>query len=122
MKGINIFINGNYDIVTNTLLGTCPPGQAVEVLRSDTFCSSYKLMKEMDDLEHVTKYFYRNKNDFKIHNFQLEIDSSQLKLSVDTRQDMDVFGKIISKMDKPHWEYTLDEILPIYKLIQKSNE
>jgi spore coat polysaccharide biosynthesis protein SpsF (cytidylyltransferase family) len=116
--GIDIFTEGAYDIVTNTLVRTYPSGQSVEILRSDTFCSTYPLMKEDDDLEHVTKYFYKHKDDFKIFNMVTEENYEEMKLSVDTEDDMVIMEKIISRMVKPHFEYGLKDIYDIYNRIK----
>ncbi|MFC1883627.1 hypothetical protein ACFL2O_02545, partial [Thermodesulfobacteriota bacterium] len=67
-----------------------------------------------DEFEHVTKYFYRNKEKFYIFNFQYEKNFSDIQLSVDTKQDMDAFNAIILNMKRPHWEYSLPQILDIY--------
>jgi spore coat polysaccharide biosynthesis protein SpsF (cytidylyltransferase family) len=113
-KGLNIFLDSKYDLVTNILKRTYPKGQSVEILRADTFRNAYKKMKNIEDLEHVTKYFYKNQNNFEIFNFESGKELGKIQLSVDTPEDMDMFSKIIDKMDKPHWEYTLENILRIY--------
>jgi len=116
--GIDIFKEASYDIVTNTLVRTYPSGQSIEILRSDTFCTAYPLMKEDDELEHVTKYFYKYKDDFKIFNMVSEENYGEMKLSVDTEDDMIIIENIVSKMVRPHYEYTLTDIYDIYKNIK----
>ena len=116
--GIDIFTEATYDIVTNTLVRTYPSGQSVEILRSDTFCSTYPLMKADDDLEHVTKYFYKHKDDFKIFNMVSDENFREVKLSVDTEEDMVIMENIISRMVKPHFEYGLKDICDIYNRIK----
>jgi len=114
-KGIGIFLGAECEIVTNCLESTYPKGQGVEILKADTFRKGYKLMREDEDFEHVTRFFYNHRQDFKIRNFALTEYLSHITLCVDTRQDMDNFAAIISKMHRPHWEYTLDDILRIYR-------
>lgn len=114
-KGIGIFLNGDFDLVTNVLTRTYPKGQSVEVLRTTTYQSAYNRMQEAEDLEHVTKYFYKHPEHFRIHNFAQAENLSEIQLSVDTWQDMDRCATIISKMSRPHWEYTLEAILQIYR-------
>ena len=113
-KGIGIFLNGDFDLVTNVLPRTYPKGQSVEVLRTSTYQRTYPRMQESDDLEHVTKFFYKHPKDFRIHNFALAENLNNIQLSVDTWQDMDNFVTIVAKMSKPHWEYALEDILEIY--------
>ena len=49
------------------------------------------------DLEHVTRYFYKNSSKFKIKNFKSKNKKKVMKLSVDTISD---FIKIKKKIDK----------------------
>lgn len=113
-KGISIFLKGNFDLVTNVFPKTFPKGQSVEILSVKIFREAYPFMKENDEIEHVTPYFYKKKGKFKIYNFESVDNKIGIQLSVDTPQDMDVFVSIISKMKNPHWSYNLDEILSFY--------
>lgn len=114
-KAVGIFLDGNFDVVTNALPRTYPKGQSVEVLRTATYQRTYHRMQDADDLEHVTKFFYQHPEDFRIQNFALPANLNDIRLCVDTQQDIDNFAAIISKMSKPHWEYTLDDVLHIYR-------
>jgi len=113
-KAVGIFLRGDVDIVTNVLRRTYPRGQSVEVLRADTFGTVYESMREDEDLEHVTRFFYNHPENFRIHSFALAENLNWIQLSVDTRQDMETFAAIVSRMRGPHWEYGLEEIIEIY--------
>jgi spore coat polysaccharide biosynthesis protein SpsF len=112
-RGIEIFRQNKFDMVTNVLVRTFPKGQSVEILRRDVFQNSYPLMREDEDLEHVTKYFYKHRENYEMFNFEANRNYSEIQLSVDSPQDMDMFTAIVETMDRPHWEYGLDEILQI---------
>ncbi len=112
--GVGIFRSGDFDLVTNVLKRTYPAGQSVEVVRSATYQRAYASMRQADEREHVTIYFYKHPGAFRIHNFTLPEDFSNIRLCVDTPQDMERFATIISKMVRPHWEYTFDELIQIY--------
>lgn len=114
-KGVSLFLGGDFDLVTNVLPRTYPIGQSVEVLRSVTYQSTYDRMREEEDLEHVTRFFHKHPEEFRIQNFALTENLNHIQLSVDTGQDMDNFVTIASKMTRPHWEYTLEDILRIYQ-------
>ncbi len=120
--GIKIFLDNNYDIVTNVLKRTYPKGQSVEIVKSDAFLDAYKEMKEIEDLEHVTKYFYRNKDNYSIYNFESGEELGQIQLSVDTQQDMDNFRQVLSLMDKPHWEYGYKDIIKIFRKVTENGK
>ncbi len=112
-RGVNIYKNGKYDLVTNTYPRTFPIGQSVEVIRTKTFAKTYEQMKEKDDFEHVTKYYYDHSNDFRIYNFAAKKNISHIRLSVDIPGDLKHIEKIIHAMDRPHTEYGLNEIIKL---------
>jgi len=121
-KGVGIFLDGDFDLVTNTLPPTYPKGQSAEVLLTTTYRKAYDRMQEAEDLEHATRFYYKHPEDFRIHNFALSESLNGIQLSVDTWQDMDNFATIISKMNRAHWEYTLEDILQIYRCLVQHQE
>jgi len=114
-KGIKIFFNKNYDLVTNVFPRTYPKGQSVEVIKAESFKAAYSKMEEKDDKEHITRYFYSHSNEYEIFNFESGNYYGDIQLSVDTPRDMRVFENIIKKMDRSHWEYSYEDILRIYQ-------
>lgn len=118
-KAIMIYLGGKYDIVTNVLKRSYPKGESVEIVRADIFKDAYASMVEAADLEHVTRFFYKKRDEYNILNFQYREDLSAIQLSIDTPDDLDMFKDMIKHMDKPHCEYSLDEILNLYQDIQE---
>ncbi|MEI7982382.1 MAG: NTP transferase domain-containing protein [Bacteroidota bacterium] len=116
-KGVNFFIDGNFDLVTNVFPRSYPLGHSVEIVRASTFKKIYSRMNDSDDFEHVTRFFYQNPKEFKIFNFTSLTDYSSVHLSIDTLQDMQVFSSIIKRMTRPHWDYHLEEVLEMYRKI-----
>lgn len=117
-KGICLYREGDYDLVTNVLPRSYPIGQSVEVISTDTFTRSCAKMAGAER-EHVTQYFHRHRDDFRIHNYSHGGDISGLQLSVDTPADMEMFEGIVARMERPHWEYHLPDILEILPKILK---
>jgi len=111
----DIFVQGDFDIVTNTLHRTYPRGQSVEVLRSSVFRQACSEMETADDKEHITRFFYRNPGRFKIYNFRAANDYSLMQLSIDTPEDMELFKTLVLQMDKPHWEYDVAALVQLYQ-------
>ena len=72
-------------------------------------------MREKEDLQHLTRYYYKHPEEFRIQNFALAENLNHIRLSVGTWQDMDNCIIIVSKMVKSHCEYTLEDILQIYQ-------
>jgi spore coat polysaccharide biosynthesis protein SpsF len=116
-KGVRIFLHGGYDVVTNILKRSYPKGQSIEVLNSRAFRSAYGSMTEDEEFEHVTKYFYTHRSDFNIYDFHSDIDYHDMQLSVDTEEDLVRFDRILSAMDRAHWEYGLKDIVAIYRTL-----
>jgi len=111
---VEIFTEGEFDLVTNILDRTFPKGQSVEVIRRDTFERAFKLMKEPQDREHVTRYFYNRPGEFRIFNLLNDVDYSWLQLTIDRPDDIAIFDSILGGMDRPHWEYSLEDILELW--------
>jgi spore coat polysaccharide biosynthesis protein SpsF len=112
-RAVKIFQSDNFDLVTNTLRRTFPKGQSVEVLDSKIFEKTYGNMLAPDEREHVTRYFYKHKEEFVIYNFESGKDYNNLELSVNTPEDMKRFEAIIHSMKKPHWEYNFEELVEL---------
>ena len=118
-RGLNTFREGDFDLVTNVLPRTFPKGQSVEIVRSDTFKKIFPLIESSEEQEHVTTYFYKNKDRFRIFNFESSGSYVDIQLAIDTSQDMETFSAIIHSMNRPHWEYSLEELLSLYHQVAK---
>jgi spore coat polysaccharide biosynthesis protein SpsF (cytidylyltransferase family) len=112
---VEMYRGGEYDLVTNVMPATYPPGQSVEVLRAETYRHAYALFETPQDYEHVTPYLYNHSASFRIRNFTAPHDLRDINLCVDTPADMDRFKAIVSRMDMPHTSYHLEDIIRIYR-------
>ena len=117
-KGIEIFLQGQFDMVTNVFPRSYPKGQSVEILSGKTFRRIAENIRDKDDREHVTRFFYNNSGEFHIYNIPSSIDLSEIQLSVDTKDDMRLFENIVSRMKRPHWEYNLEDVLELRLISQ----
>jgi spore coat polysaccharide biosynthesis protein SpsF len=117
-EAVILFERGDYDLVTNVHPRTYPSGESVEVVRSATFRRAYPHMVSDEDREHVTRYFYRNSHQFAIHNFVSEIYLGDLHLAVDREEDLELIQRILKRMTRPHWDYSLGELITIYQGLQ----
>ena len=75
-------------------------------------------MRDDSDYEHVTKFFYDNEKIYDIYNFELESDYRNIRLCVDTKDDMNTFINIIDRIEKPPWHYSLMELIEIYEEVK----
>ncbi len=116
-QAVEVFGTGNHDLVTNVFPRTYPTGQSVEVVSAAAFRRAFAAMSEPSHLEHVTPYFYENHQRFRIFNISVTPELRDVRLSVDTKADLDVFARIVGRMNKPHWQYSLSEIVELYRQV-----
>lgn len=114
-KAINLSNYKKYDIVTNVFPRTFPKGFSVEVIKSKILKKFLYKIKNRDDQEHLTKYFYKNYNKFKIYNIFNKSNLAEINLSIDTDNDLIIAKKIIKVCKKNN--FTVNDIVKEYKKI-----
>ncbi|MGE0268293.1 MAG: NTP transferase domain-containing protein [Candidatus Omnitrophota bacterium] len=118
--GIEMFENNSYDIVTNVLNRTFPKGQSFEIFRSETFLREFSNIRTAEEQEHVTKYFYKNKDRFNIFNLEcISGNFSHVNLSIDTKEDFSRFEALINDRSRPVCDLGWDEIMKLYKALDQ---
>jgi spore coat polysaccharide biosynthesis protein SpsF len=85
----------------------------VEVIAVEALRRASADTQDSQDREHVTRYFYRHPDRFRIRNFKRERDAAAIQLSVDSAEDFEMFARLIAAMRRPPAEYGLDEILAL---------
>ena len=108
---VALFRDNDCDLVTNVSPRTFPIGQSVEVLNSDSFRMAYVSMTDPQDREHVTRYFYRHKEAYRIVRFSSPREYPPVHLAVDTKADFERFDAIVRSMIKPAAAYSLDDLV-----------
>ena len=87
------------DLVTNVQRRTFPKGQSVEVLNVDRFRRVVESLLDPHDQEHVTSFYYKNPEIFRISNFESGADLGDLQLSVDTEEDFAIMKHLMARVD-----------------------
>jgi len=82
-----------YDLITNIFPRTYPVGQSVEIIYTKSLKKIYKKTSSYDK-EHITSFFYKNSNKFKIKNISNSLDYSHVKMAIDERKDFLKLKKI----------------------------
>lgn len=96
-KAVDMFIAGSWDVVTNVFPRSYPHGQSVEVINAQTYRQAYPHFSRPEEFEHVTPYFYTHASDWRIGSIVAPTDQSQLRLAVDTPEDLKRLKKAINK-------------------------
>ena len=99
------FKSNNYDFITtdqplNTFHRTYPFGYGVEVFTFSALENAWKNAKLPSEREHVTPYFYKNKEIFRQTNIENSEDHSRFRCTVDTKYDLELIQKIYSNIKK----------------------
>jgi spore coat polysaccharide biosynthesis protein SpsF len=97
------------DLATNVLRRTYPSGMSVEVIGIDTLASAHPLMNAAER-EHVTPFFYAHPDQYRIVSVERDRPLAGTKFSVDTPDDYRRIGTLVARLDKPYWEYGIDEL------------
>lgn len=115
--GIELFEEGGADVVTNVFPSTFASGHSLEVVDARVFREAYPDMSEPGDFEHVTRFFYRNAERFRIRNFESGRNEGEIDVSLDTEEDARLISAILARMDRPHWEYGYEEVMALYRQV-----
>jgi spore coat polysaccharide biosynthesis protein SpsF (cytidylyltransferase family) len=110
---VSSFAAGAFDIVTNVHPRSYPKGQSVEVMRVAALRQLAMETVDRDDREHVTRYFYRSADRFRIMNFACDEDLSNVQMSVDSPEDFLAFERTAEAMVRPQWEYGFRELVEL---------
>jgi glutamate-1-semialdehyde 2,1-aminomutase len=110
------YLNSNLDYLSNTIKPTFPDGMDVEIFSKKTLLTTFKKAKSEHEREHVTP-FIKNNNSFKKKNYLYKKDLSNLRITLDNREDLANIKKILNYFD-PKLNFTLNDIIKLPKRIK----
>lgn len=114
-KSIQMYIDGNYDYVSNRLNRTIPIGLDVEVFNFSLLQESYKNAKEKFEQEHVTPYIYlTNKMKYNLGSCEEKEDNSKYRLTLDEEADYTAIKEVYKKFDNK-LDFTYEELISMLK-------
>ncbi|RDV03175.1 spore coat protein [Undibacter mobilis] len=112
-RGIAEYEAAPVDLVSNAFPRSYPKGQGVEVISVSALQAVAAQTDSVAYREHVAMFFYDHPDRFRIRNFSYGRDASDIQLSVDTPEDLAEFHAILNAMERPHTEYSLDDVLQL---------
>lgn len=93
----------DFDLITNVLPRSFPKGQSIELISRGALNLAEERTSEMKDLEHVTSFFYRNVEKYKVINFASESNLAFWNLCIDTFEDLERLNTIMEiALSKPN--------------------
>ena len=88
-KALFKYRKGCFDLVTNIFPRSFPNGASVEVIGTSSLQRLLSLTQDPYDREHVTPYFYKNADNFRIKNFFSNNEKYHgVNLAIDTPEDL----------------------------------
>ena len=109
---VDKYFLGNYDYLSNILETSYPDGMDIEIFKFKILRERYfKKISELEK-EHVTVGFKKTKN-YKKYNFKLKKDYSKLRLTIDTKEDLNFIEKLLKKFNY-NLKITNKEIIEFY--------
>ena len=112
-RSVQLFREAGPDLVTTAAPRTFPCGQGVEVVRTDVFLRHRDDHGEPD--EHVTGFLYRDPHRYRILGLRNHVDWTDVRLCLDSPSDFEVLSRLASLFEKPHWEYSLSDLVRLYR-------
>ena len=115
---INRFLNSRYDYGRTGL--SYPDGLNIEIFSFESLNKAWNCAKLRSEREHVTPYFWKNPELFKILNVESESDLSIYCLTLDYPEDLIFIRKIYKKLFHIQKTFGLQAIIDLLKSDSKS--
>jgi spore coat polysaccharide biosynthesis protein SpsF len=90
------------DYVSNTCEKTFPLGCGAEVFSMEALAAAHAEAREPVEREHVTPFFYRRPERFRIRQHKQDRDESHWRWTVDTPEDFDFVTRILTAIGPRH--------------------
>lgn len=129
-KAIKVLQSKKMDFVCNNNPTSFPEGLDVEVLTFESLKKSYESSVSKFEQEHVTQFIHRNKNEFRIHNIENDLDLSHYRWTLDTNEDYQFVLEIYNRLYEKNKNFLTEdiyqilreepELIKINKMVQKS--
>lgn len=114
-KVIDMYLQNDFDYVSNTQLRTFPRGMDTEVFSFEALEKAYYEAELEYEHEHVTPHLYLNAEKFKIGHYTQKYDSNEIRLTVDTLEDFTLIKLILEKLYPEKPDFLLADILEVLK-------
>lgn len=110
---IKLLLETNADFACNNNPPSFPEGLDTEVFTFNALQIAFKKAEKEFDREHVTQYFYRNTELFKMVNLKHDINISHLRWTIDTDNDFKFAQKVYKHLYKEGVAFNMEDILSL---------
>lgn len=123
-NAINLYKENDHDIVTNAgsdlTKRTFPRGLDTEVFSFRILEEAFSNVEKDYQREHVTPYIYENSN--KIYYYKNEVDYSNYRWTLDTKEDWKLISKVYDHLYNGEHDFYLNDIINLMKKYPELNE
>jgi spore coat polysaccharide biosynthesis protein SpsF len=102
-RAVSTFKRSSVDYLTNALKRTYPVGLDCEVMSATALFDADEHAKSEVEREHVTPYLYRHGRDHHVASFELPVDLSSLRWTLDTADDLRALRSIAERLPGDSW-------------------
>lgn len=114
-KVVADYLLGGADFVSNIHPYTTPRGTDVRVFSTDALAEIERTSTDPADREHVSLHFWEHPEKYRLRNVSTELPSSAaaLRLTVDTREDLDLVTVIYEELYPGNHRFALSDVLAL---------
>ena len=112
---IEDFSYNNWDYLSNTIFPTYPDGLDIEIFSAQSLITLYSMKLTDPEKEHVTLGFHNRKKEFNLHNYESNLDYSNLRWTVDYPEDLEFIRNVYSKFQDRMNVFGFDEVLDLIR-------
>jgi spore coat polysaccharide biosynthesis protein SpsF len=110
---VRVFLQGDYDYVSNVLECTYPDGLDTEVIGRAALERCWREARLKSEREHVTPYIYKHPDRFKVCNVRHSEDLSAYRWTVDEPRDLEVVRVILGRLGRR--KFGMDDIVALLR-------
>jgi len=110
---IERYLVGDCDYAANVLKRTYPDGLDVEVFSYAALERAWKESRLASEREHVTPYIWKNPEKFRLANVENNVDLSDLRWSVDEKEDMELVRQVYKHLHKKGHIFYMEDVVGI---------
>ncbi len=122
-KAIKLLLKGNYDHVglatgagvAKSKVKKFPDGMDCSVFTFKSLATAYLEANDDDEREHVNMFIWKRPRIFKLANLESNVDYSNLRLTVDYKEDLALVRKIYQKFYLSNHHFGLFDIISFIK-------
>lgn len=105
----------DYDYVSNCLERTYPRGQDVEVFSRQALTTAAREARLPEEREHVTPFFYRHPERFRLGSVKGKRDYSSLRWVVDTPDDLALITQLLEAVVSHQPQFGMQDVLEVLR-------